>query len=151
MASSPVAARNSHVLRAALEEARSGWVMVEKFDDQQLRLKRRADARTSEYGSDIDPYRTYYGRTPTQQGMQVLAWVLAARDYGVFTATLASSGSAPLLHALAGMDQWFTPRLGMSAEVRYSYARANPSQAFRDFYTVDLGGVQATLGFSVRW
>jgi hypothetical protein len=73
------------------------------------------------------------------------------RDYGIFTATLESSGSAPLLHALAGMDQWFTPRLGMSAEVRYSYARANPSQAFRDFYTVDLGGVQATLGFSVRW
>jgi hypothetical protein len=67
------------VLRAALEEeARSGWVMVEKFDDQRLRLKRRADARTSEYGSDVDPYRTYYGRTPTQQGMRVLAWVLAA-------------------------------------------------------------------------
>jgi hypothetical protein len=73
------------------------------------------------------------------------------RDFGIFTATLESSGSAPLLHALAGVDHWFTPRLGLNAEVRYSYARANASQAFGDFDTVDLGGVQATLGFSVRW
>jgi hypothetical protein len=78
------------VLRQALEEeARAGWVMVEKFDDRRLRLKRRADARTNDYAADTDPCRTYYGQTPQQQGMQVLAWIVGV--------TLALAGVVALL------------------------------------------------------
>lgn len=42
------------------EEARSGWVMVEKFDNARVRFKRRtgAHARADEEG--VDPYRTVY-------------------------------------------------------------------------------------------
>jgi hypothetical protein len=83
------------VLRTALEEeARAGWVLVEKFDDQRLRLKRRAEARANDYAADVDPYRTYIGRTPQQQGMQVLAWVLGL--------TLALIGVGVLVAMLRG-------------------------------------------------
>jgi hypothetical protein len=69
--------RHPEKLRHVLEEeGRAGWVLVEKFDDQRLRLKRRSDAKDSDYAAGFDVYRTYVGRTPQQQSMQVLAWVL---------------------------------------------------------------------------
>ena len=43
------------------EEARSGWVFLEKFDDYRIRFKRQAGQRTAESQSGIDPYRTTYG------------------------------------------------------------------------------------------
>jgi hypothetical protein len=46
------------------EEGRAGWVLVEKFDDSRLRLKRPATARERDGKLDIDPYRTYVGLTP---------------------------------------------------------------------------------------
>jgi len=52
----------SELLRRALEdEALSGWVMVEKFDEFRLRLKRRRNETDDELNPDIDPYRTVYG------------------------------------------------------------------------------------------
>jgi hypothetical protein len=68
--------RPDELRRVLEEEGRAGWVLVEKFDDQRLRLKRRSDAQAHDYAADFDVYRTYVGRTPQQQGMQVLAWVL---------------------------------------------------------------------------
>jgi opacity protein-like surface antigen len=73
------------------------------------------------------------------------------RDNRIFTNVLESSGAAPALHGMAGLDHWFTPRLGLNAELRYGWARAQPGGAFREFDAVDLSGVQATIGFSVRW
>ena len=43
------------------EEARAGWVLLEKFDNQRLRFKRPVSARTRDAGLDFDPYRTQYG------------------------------------------------------------------------------------------
>jgi len=44
------------------EEARSGWEMVEKFDDQRIRFKRRVEKRKEDsMRKDIDPYRTTVG------------------------------------------------------------------------------------------
>jgi hypothetical protein len=45
------------------EEARAGWVMLEKFDDARVRFKRRRSARTNDSSlpAGYDPYRTRYG------------------------------------------------------------------------------------------
>jgi hypothetical protein len=46
-------------LRAALaEEARAGWELVEKFDDNRLRLRRPVSCRAADADRDQDPYRT---------------------------------------------------------------------------------------------
>jgi hypothetical protein len=43
------------------EESRAGWVLVEKFDDSRVRLKRAIDAKQRDGQLDFDPYRTYVG------------------------------------------------------------------------------------------
>jgi hypothetical protein len=45
------------------EEARAGWVMLEKLDDSRIRFKRQRSARTKDtyLPPDVDPYRTHYG------------------------------------------------------------------------------------------
>jgi hypothetical protein len=54
--------KNRHLLQQVVEEeARAGWVLVEKFDNQRLRFKRPASARAGDATRDFDPYRTTYG------------------------------------------------------------------------------------------
>jgi hypothetical protein len=56
--------RNPEKLRAILEEEkRGGWTLVEKFDDQRIRLKRPASAKQiqGELADGYDPYRTTVG------------------------------------------------------------------------------------------
>lgn len=43
------------------EEAKSGWEMIEKFDNQRIRFKRRIDRRSMDQHAAIDPYRTNLG------------------------------------------------------------------------------------------
>jgi hypothetical protein len=45
------------------EEARAGWVMVEKFDDTRVRFKRPPSARSRDslLPPGVDPYRTTVG------------------------------------------------------------------------------------------
>lgn len=43
------------------EESRAGWVLVEKFDDYRVRLKRPASAKEADGQLDFDAYRTYVG------------------------------------------------------------------------------------------
>jgi hypothetical protein len=45
------------------EEARAGWELVEKFDDQRIRLKRPRSAREKDdlLPKGTDPYRTQFG------------------------------------------------------------------------------------------
>jgi hypothetical protein len=43
------------------DEARAGWVLVEKFDNTRIRLKRTALARERDGKLDFDPYRTDAG------------------------------------------------------------------------------------------
>jgi hypothetical protein len=48
-------------LRAILdEEKRGGWMLVEKFDDERIRLKRRAGTKLipGDFADSYDPYRT---------------------------------------------------------------------------------------------
>jgi hypothetical protein len=54
--------RDPEKLRAILEEeAKAGWVLVEKFDDQRVRLKRPASFKNADAKLDVDPYRTSVG------------------------------------------------------------------------------------------
>lgn len=54
--------KNPEVLQqVCAEEARAGWTLVEKFDNQRLRFKRPISARAGDVGLGIDPYRTQYG------------------------------------------------------------------------------------------
>jgi hypothetical protein len=51
--------------RVLTDEGRAGWVLVEKFDNSRIRLKRPASARERDGKLDFDPYRTDAG--PSQQ------------------------------------------------------------------------------------
>ncbi len=57
----------SEILQKLLEEeARAGWIMLEKFDDSRVRFKRPRTARDQDANlpAGIDPYRTYYDTSP---------------------------------------------------------------------------------------
>jgi hypothetical protein len=61
-------------LRQCLEEeARAGWVLVEKFDDARVRLKRPTAAKERDGKLDVDPYRTNVGASQTAVAMAVVA------------------------------------------------------------------------------
>ncbi len=54
--------RNPEVLQqVCAEEARAGWTLVEKFDNQRLRFKRPVSARAGDAGLGFDPYRSQVG------------------------------------------------------------------------------------------
>ena len=62
--------RKPERLRAVLEEEkRGGWVLVEKFDDARIRLKRPAGAKMVEgdFADGYDPYRTVVGISGEQR------------------------------------------------------------------------------------
>jgi hypothetical protein len=64
--------RRPEKLQAVLEEEkRGGWTLVEKFDNQRIRLKRRAGAKIApaDFADGYDPYRTTVGAS---QGALVL-------------------------------------------------------------------------------
>lgn len=67
------------------EEARSGWMMVEKFDNQRVRFKRRVKMRDkdADLPRDVDPYRTYVG---TGDSVKIAIIVAVALLVGLFVA-----------------------------------------------------------------
>ena len=50
-----------NVQQVIREEAQAGWEMVEKFDDNRLRFKRRIERRSGDQFLNQDPYRTNVG------------------------------------------------------------------------------------------
>jgi hypothetical protein len=61
LASDAGAFRDPDVLRKVqAEEARAGWVLLEKLDDNQLRFKRPTSARMGDQALPFDAYRTTY-------------------------------------------------------------------------------------------
>jgi len=59
------------------EEARSGWEMLEKFDEYRIRFRRKIENRDGDLHRDIDPYRTQVGMTSDRLGFLIAASVLA--------------------------------------------------------------------------
>ena len=62
------------------EEARFGWVLLEKLDDGRVRFKRRAGGRPrvplGEH--EGDPYRSIYGISPSRQGAMIALIAIGA-------------------------------------------------------------------------
>jgi hypothetical protein len=68
----------------------------------------------------------------------------------VFSARLESSGWAPALQALGGVDVTISPRVGFTADVRGTWARAQLSRDYSGYEKIDLSGVTGALGFTFR-
>lgn len=79
--------RNPDKVRRLLEEeSRAGWELLEKFDDQRIRLKRKVEKRKNDSTLGYDAYRTSYG-TPEYA---IAVVVLGAIAIGVLVALLAA-------------------------------------------------------------
>jgi hypothetical protein len=72
-------------------------------------------------------------------------------DFSVFADDWETSGRAGVLHLLAGVDHWFSPRVGLNAEGRYTFGSAKPADDFIGWNTVDLSGLQVGVGLALRW
>jgi hypothetical protein len=69
----------------------------------------------------------------------------------VFSAKLESSGWAPAVQGLGGVDVTLSPRFGFTADARYTWAKGTLSSDFRNFdQKIDLSGVTGALGFTIR-
>jgi opacity protein-like surface antigen len=69
----------------------------------------------------------------------------------VFHDTFKSSGWTPEAHAMAGVDISLTPRLVLTGEGRYTYAKANMEEDFVGFDKIDLSGFAITAGLALRF
>ncbi|MGQ0814014.1 MAG: outer membrane protein [Gemmatimonadota bacterium] len=69
----------------------------------------------------------------------------------VFRRRFESSGGGATLHVGGGSELWFTPRVGISAEGRYSWASGDLETDFADFGNIDLRGFQITAGLALRF
>ena len=81
--------RKPEKLRAALEEEkRGGWVLVEKFDNSRIRLKRPSGTKVIEgdFTDGYDPYRTQIGASDGKMVSVILGVVFGL--VMVFTALM---------------------------------------------------------------
>jgi hypothetical protein len=79
-------------MKAALQdEARAGWVLVEKFDGGRIRLKRPARARDSDANLDFDPYRTRVGISEGGLGLLIVLAIFGAIAVGALVVALVAS------------------------------------------------------------
>ena len=69
----------------------------------------------------------------------------------VFTDTLETSGWGATAQASAGMDFSLSPRMALTLDARYVYAKAGVGQDFSGFDDIDLSGPAFTAGFTLRF
>jgi hypothetical protein len=75
-------------LRRVLDdEARAGWVLVEKFDNSRIRLKRPALARERDGKLDFDPYRTDVWPTQAVASLAILGAIAVILTFVIVLAT----------------------------------------------------------------
>ena len=105
--SESAAFRKPEVLRKLIEEeARAGWVMLEKFDDRRVRFKRQRSARTRDalLPPGVDAYRTRYGSPSAQYAiLATLLLGLVAAGLGALVFFMADGIRAPVGWTVVGM------------------------------------------------
>lgn len=69
----------------------------------------------------------------------------------VFNDNFASSGWAPAAHVMTGFDISLNPRFVLTADGRYTYAKATLGSDFANFDKIDLSGFAVTAGIAVRF
>ena len=80
------------------EEARAGWVLVEKFDDGRVRLKRSPAARAKDGSLGFDSYRTWVGMSQQRLAAVILAAVF---------------GGLAVIGIIVGVIVWLVQAKGM--------------------------------------
>jgi hypothetical protein len=73
------------------------------------------------------------------------------QTFRVFRDKYSSSGWRPMGQALAGGDISLSPRVAVSVEGRYEWARARLGLDFSGFDPIDLSGVSMTAGVTFRY
>jgi opacity protein-like surface antigen len=68
----------------------------------------------------------------------------------VFPAQLVAEDWAFVGQGMAGVDYNLTPRFGVSLDARYLYGKGDLGPSFKGYEKIDLSGLSATVGLSVR-
>jgi len=68
----------------------------------------------------------------------------------VFPDEFESKALTPVLHALAGMDLSLGRFLVLNGELRYTWAKGPVNKDYAGFHRIDLSGLSALAGFSLR-
>jgi hypothetical protein len=81
----PVFRKPKELNKLVEEEARAGWIMLEKLDNSRVRFKRsrRARAQDAYLPDGIDSYRTHYGGAPTQYVVTALVVIGLLLAFGL--------------------------------------------------------------------
>ena len=69
----------------------------------------------------------------------------------VFNDEFESSGWAPTAHGMAGVDYALTPRLALTGEARYTWAKTQLGTDYTGFDGIDLSEFGVTVGLNVRF
>lgn len=69
----------------------------------------------------------------------------------VFPDAFESSGWTPTAHAMAGVDYAVSPRLALTGEARYTWAKGQLGSDFTGFDGINLSDMGITLGLNVRF
>ncbi len=72
------------------------------------------------------------------------------RTNRVFPDTFISDGWTPTVQGMGGVDVTLSPRVAVTADLRYTWARGNLSSDFVGFQKIDLSGFSTALGFTLR-
>jgi opacity protein-like surface antigen len=68
----------------------------------------------------------------------------------VFPSTFVTEDWALVTQGMAGVDYNVSPKLGISFDARYLQARGDLGSSFKGYDKIDLSGLSATVGLSVR-
>ena len=71
--------------------------------------------------------------------------------FKVFYDKYHSGGVRPMAQAFGGVDISLSPRVALTTEARYEWARAPLDSDFSGFDPIDLSGVSVTAGLSIRY
>lgn len=73
------------------------------------------------------------------------------QNNNVYSDRLESSGKAATADVFGGADWSLSPHFALTAEARYSWAHAPMGQDFQGFKEIDLSGLRASAGVSLRF
>jgi hypothetical protein len=73
-----------------------------------------------------------------------------ANNNNVVPLKVESSGLTFAAQGMGGVDVTLTPRIALTGDARYIWAKANPGADFQGFQKIDLSGVSMTLGLTFR-
>lgn len=69
----------------------------------------------------------------------------------VFTGQFTSSQWAPAAQGMAGLDFNLSPRVALTGEAKYIWAKGKLDQSFSGFNSIDLSGISTTIGLTFRY